>query len=340
MEGLAGTSLGISQAGVDLDQVDGDEVAGLVNGLADVVTLAQGQAATDGGAGGSSPGRVESVNVEGQVNGGVGTDVGKGHLDDAANTVAADNVLANVLEASGKGKNVPINVKHAEGLDAVLAQNLLLANVDVAQTNVDELLDVEHVLVLEPAKVLLLLFLGQTSQEGQGHAVDVARVGVLGSVDVSVGVDPDDGNLAAEALARSLGRARDGANGNAVVTAEGEGKTALARLLVGLLGDGLVDSGDGLGVLHAAVVGILSGNGEHLDVRVAVQLVTELVADLVQQTGLDQGLGAIVDTSLGLLVARVSWALVLSRECNVPDRQRSQRRQRRGPGGWRGSGSE
>lgn len=169
-------------------------------------------------------------------------------------------------------------------------------------------------LVLEPAKVLLLLLLGQTGQEGQGHAVDVARVGVLGSVDVGVGVDPDDGNLAAKALARSLSRTRDGANGNAVVTAEGESKAALARLLVGLLGDGLVDDGDGLGVLHATVVGILSRDGEHLDVRVTVQLVAELIADLVQQTGINQGLGALVDTSLGLLVARVSWALILSRE--------------------------
>lgn len=104
VDGLAGTSLGGSQAGVDLDQVDGDEVAGLVNRLADVVALAQGQTTTDGGAGGSSPGRVEGVNVEGQVDGGVGTDVGKGHLDDAANTVAADNVLVIVLKTSRKGK--------------------------------------------------------------------------------------------------------------------------------------------------------------------------------------------------------------------------------------------
>lgn len=93
-QGAAGTDSvllslrAIGELGVHLDQVDGHEVAGLVNGLADVVTLAEGKATSDGSAGAGSPHGVEGVDVEGQVDGGVVANVGEGHLDDAANAVA------------------------------------------------------------------------------------------------------------------------------------------------------------------------------------------------------------------------------------------------------------
>lgn len=87
-DSFLGALLGGGQAGVDLDQVNGDEVAGGVDRLADVVTLTQGQAAADGGAGAGSPHGVEGIDVKGQVDGGVGANVSEGHFDDAANAVA------------------------------------------------------------------------------------------------------------------------------------------------------------------------------------------------------------------------------------------------------------
>lgn len=65
--------------------------------LADVVTLSQSQAASDGSAGAGSPHGVEGVDVEGQVDGGVRADVGEGHLDNAADTVAASVMLVKQL---------------------------------------------------------------------------------------------------------------------------------------------------------------------------------------------------------------------------------------------------
>lgn len=90
-DGLAGAHRG--QAGVDLDQVHGDQVAGGVDALGDEVALAQGQAAADGRAGAGRPLGVEGVDVEGQMDRGVVADVGEGHLDDAADAVAAGQLV-------------------------------------------------------------------------------------------------------------------------------------------------------------------------------------------------------------------------------------------------------
>lgn len=171
--------------------------------------------------------------------------------------------------------NLPIHVKHAKGLDALLTKSLLLGIVDVTKTNVDELLDIQQHVVLDPAKVLLLVARGQTRGKRNGHAVDVAAVAPLGRVDVGVRVDPDEGNLAVQTLASSLGAARDGANSNAVVTTKGENQAALLGVLVHLLRDPAVDGRDDAGVLHAAVVGVRGGHElvVLLDFGVAVELV-------------------------------------------------------------------
>lgn len=76
------------QAGVDLHQVHGDQVARLVHTLSDVVTLAQGQTAADRGARAGSPLRVEGVDIKAEVDGGVIANVGEGHLHDAADAMS------------------------------------------------------------------------------------------------------------------------------------------------------------------------------------------------------------------------------------------------------------
>lgn len=198
--------------------------------------------------------------------------------------------------------SIPVNVKHAKGLDAVLTEDALLGGVNGAKTNVDELLDTEAHVVGEPSKGLLVLILGQASQEGNGHAVDVTALAVLGTVNVGVGVNPDDGDVTTDALTGALGRAGNGSDGDAVVAAERQCHAASARVLVRLRGNLAGHGRHQTGALHATVHGVRGGNEVlvQLDSAVAVELVAELVADLGEKTVLDELLGALVDTVLGL----------------------------------------
>lgn len=91
----------------------------------------------------------------------VGGDVLDGHLDDLGDTVLVDLV-------------------HGEGLDAVLAEDLLLASVDITETDIDEAVGGEA--GLDPAELLELT--GDSEQERDGAAVDVSALGRLGGVDI------------------------------------------------------------------------------------------------------------------------------------------------------------
>ena len=184
----------------------------------------------------------------------------------------------------------------------MLSENLPLANINRSETDVHKLLDTEAHVLLDPAKVILVVILGKASQEGNRHAVDVTAVASLRGVDIGMRIDPDNSNIAVETLAGSLGGTGDGANGDTVVTTESEGHTALGGVLVGLLGDLAGDDGGVTGLLHAAVVGVGLGDDvlEGLDTLIAVDLVAEFLADLVEETRLEEDLGASIDTSFGL----------------------------------------
>lgn len=208
-----------------------------------------------------------------------------------------------LLDLELGGKNLPVNVKHAKGLDAILSQDALLASVHVAQTNVHQLLDAQAHVLLNPAKAVLLVLLGNAREESNRHAVDVAAVAGLGGVDVGVRINPDDGNFAVQTLTSSLGGAGNGANGNAVVAAEGQREAALGRVLVCLGRNLSVDGRHKARVLHAAVVRVGGGRQVvvELDRLVAVQLVAKLLSDLGQESRLDEGGRARIDTSFLLL---------------------------------------
>lgn len=113
--------------------------------------------------GGRGDGGVKSIDVEAEVDGAgaAGGDVLDGHLDDLGNAVLVDLV-------------------HGEGLDAVLTEDLLLASVDVTETDVDETVGGEA--GLDPAKLLNLA--GDSEQERDGAAVDVSTLGRLGGIDI------------------------------------------------------------------------------------------------------------------------------------------------------------
>lgn len=276
-----------------------------MDSFADVVTFAKGKAATDGSTGAGSPHGIKGIDIEGQVDGGVGTNVGEGHFDNATNAVASTSQY--FLFVTGRNEGVrklglPVNIEHAKGLDVVVSENLLLVLVDITKTNVDKLLDVQQHVIGDPAKVLLLVTLGQTRSKSNRHAVDVTAVTALGGVDVRVSIDPNKSNLAVQTLASSLGAASDSANGNAVITTKSQNETSLLGVLVNLVRDLAVDGRGGERVLHATVVRVRRGHQllVLLDLGIAVQLVAELIADLVEQSGRDERLGAGIDTSFGL----------------------------------------
>ena len=72
-------------------------------------------------------------------------------------------------------------------------------------------------------------------------------------------IDPDDSYFSSEALADRLGRAGDGANGNAVVSAQREHEAASFGMRVYLLAQLLRHRRDSARVLHATVVWVRLG---------------------------------------------------------------------------------
>lgn len=289
------------KARVDLDQVQGNKTAGLVDAFSDEVSLTQSQTTTNGSAGAGCPHGVERVNVEGQVDGSVATDPTKSHVHDLANTVS---IMINQYQVGFKSRrqNLPVDVVHGEGLDVVLTKDLLLAAINISQTNIDKLLDADALVVLDPTEAVLLVFLGQAGQESDGHAVNVSTVRCLGSVDISVCIDPDDGHLSARSFSDSLGCAGNGSNGDGVVTTESQDEAALASVLVDLLAELLGDGADGARVLHAAVIGVFLGHdvGVLVDFTIVVHVELELFSQLIDETGLNQSHGSSINASLAL----------------------------------------
>ena len=112
--------------------------------------------------------------------------------------------------------------------------------------------------------------------------MDIPGAGFLGRVDIRVGVDPNNREVQVQSLADSLLYAGDGADGDAVVAAEGEDAAAGGGLLVGLRGDGACGVGDGEGVEHGVGgVGDMEGRvrgGESFRVRVDFVVVVDRVA--------------------------------------------------------------
>ena len=134
--------------------------------------------------------------------------------------------------------------------------------------------------------------------------MDVARARRLWSVDICVGINPNDGDLTVKSLAYGFGGAADRADGNRVVAAQGQHEATLAGMAVDLVGNTAGDGRDGLGVLHAAVWRVAASLGHQVCVEVdgvvAMQLVAQLIAELGQQAGLDQGGGSSVNAWLAL----------------------------------------
>lgn len=208
-------------------------------------------------------------------------------------------------------KNVPVNVVHAESLDTVLAENLLLTTIYIPQTDVHQLTGADDVLILQPAKDIRTIVPGQPGQERHGHTVNVTAGAHLGDVDVGVSINPDDGHLATQSLANRLGRAGDGADGDGVVAAQGEHELAVLGVVVDLRAEALGHGTDSAGLLHVAVIRVLSRDVllVVVDDVIVVDFVVEILAQLSEQAGLDQGHRRGLDALLHLNSRGVSLSL-------------------------------
>lgn len=78
------------------------------------------------------------------------------------------------------GDTVLVDLVHREGLDTIVAENLLLTSINVTETNVDKTVGGEA--GLDPAKLLELA--SNSEQERHGASVNVSTLSGLGSVDV------------------------------------------------------------------------------------------------------------------------------------------------------------
>lgn len=259
---------------VDLHQVHGDESTGLVDGLADVVTLTESETSTDRGTGGGGDGGVKGIDVEAEVDGAgaAGGDVLDGHLDDLGNTVL-------------------VNLVHGEGFDAVLTEDLLLTSVDVTETDVNETVGGEA--RLHPGKLLELT--GDSEQERDRAAVDVSTLGRLGGVNISMGIDPDQTSVGVDRHG-----ARNSAESNRVVTSKGQGKRTLLQVSGNRGSNRLSHGRDKTGVEELANWGV-RGRLHQVVVTVAVKLDLPVeLLELVKETKLDDLEGTLINTISGL----------------------------------------
>ena len=156
---------------------------------------------------------------------------------------------------------------HTERLDAILPQDLLLTTIHIPQTNIHQLANAQRrplppltilslcspisirmsinpirrlstlPLSTNPIKDTLLLTARQARQERTRHTMNITTIARLRRIDIGVGIDPDNSNLATQSLTHGSRAAADGANRNAVVTAQRQRKPSLARVGVHLVRD-------------------------------------------------------------------------------------------------------
>ena len=167
------------------------------------------------------------------------------------------------------GYSVPIDIVHAERLDAMLPQNLLLAFINIPQADVHQFLQIQSLFLPQPPEHVRPILPRQPGEESNRHAVDVPTLARLRCVDVRVRVHPDHRHLPAQPLPDGPRRARDGPDGDGMVPAQRQHQPAVLGVLVHLVGQLLGDGADGERVFHVAVVRVRSG----LEARVIVDRV-------------------------------------------------------------------
>lgn len=175
-----------------------------MHALADKVALTQRQSASNGRPRTRRPHWIQRIHVKAQVYRGV-ADILECHLHDLSDTMS-------------------IHVVHAKRLDAILPEDLLLAEINVSEADIDKLLGVDPMLLSEPPEDIRVLPWGfcEPREKRHGHAVNIPASGGMWRVDIGVGVNPYHGDLLPEPLPNRLRSPADASNRNAVVPTERE----------------------------------------------------------------------------------------------------------------------
>lgn len=237
-----------------------------MHALRDEIALAQCQPASNSRPRTRRPHRVKCVNIKRQMDRRIAADPAERHIHHPADAVA-------------------VNIVHAECLDAVLAQDRLLAAINVPEADVHDLLDADALVVLDPTEGRVWLVFGQPSEEGDRHTMDVAAVARLGRIDVSVRVNPDDGDFATQPLTHGFCSAGNGADGDGMIAAECEDEAPLSCVLVDLAAQLLCDGADCSWLLHAPVVGVFLRHQVSVRVHLAVEV--DVVLKVVCELGFE-----------------------------------------------------
>lgn len=172
---------------------------------------------------------------------------------------------------------------HTKRLNPMLPQNQLLPTIHIPQPNINQFLQADHIILLQPPKDIFPLLLRKSSKKGDRHPVHIPTLARLGSVDITMCIDPDNRHLTVQALPYRLRGPCDRANGYTVVASKSEHAAPFFGVRIDLFRKLLGHGGDGERVLHAAIIWV--GGGEELFVGVYSVVVEELVAEFFAELG-------------------------------------------------------
>lgn len=165
---------------------------------------------------------------------------------------------------------------HTERLDTMLPQDQLLSSVNIPQTNVNQLLQRNQILLPQPPKNILSLLLRQSRQKSNRHPMHIPTLTRLGRINIRMRIHPNNRYLSIQSLPYRLRGPRNCPNRNTMITSKSQDASAFFRMRVDLIAEFVGDGRDGEGVLHSAEIGV--GGREKLFVGVDGVIVEELVA--------------------------------------------------------------
>lgn len=178
---------------------------------------------------------------------------------------------------------------HTKRLNPLLTEQLLLLPIDVPQSNIHQFPGTNSRLTLHPTEDILRFTLRQTSQERHGHTVDIPTLAHLGSIDISMRIDPDNSHFATQPLTDSFGGTGDSPDSDGMVTTEGEDHLAILGVIVDLSAEFLCHGACSTRLLHASMVRVIDWGFVFVvvDGVVIVKFIAQIVTELVEEAGFD-----------------------------------------------------
>lgn len=134
----------------------------------------------------------------------------------------------------------------------MLVNESLFGLVNISQTDIDELLEIDEIYFFQPAKNIFVVCLCQARDERHWHSMDSSTETGLRSVDVCMCVDPQDSQFGpCKSLPDSPCHPRDRSDSNRMVTSERHHELPLPCVGVDMLAYLLGSQADNPWSLHA-----------------------------------------------------------------------------------------